>query len=211
MKITRSINFQVAFLFAILFCVSAAGTDENTGPSVEKIISAPLNGGPRKWEVNKEVSPFLNLSEKPSTGSKIIDRYRPGTILYNIDGCMTDNDVLIWCNIQKSEGGAHGYVLSGCIKPAVGPDGTVPTGFYKSAIRAGGEKFDAKGQIPCIQHSGQPVKECSFVAARSAGGYYCRYKKAGQPYPCCLLQSGYTSRHRYGRGRLRSFQIQPRK
>ena len=113
----------------------------------------------------------LNLRAQPSTKAKTLEKYKPGTLLYNIDGCMVGNDGLTWCNVQKIEGGARGYVVSDYIKPAIGPDGIVPTGFDNSAIRAGKEDFDEKGQIRCIKSSGESSTECSLGVARPAGGY----------------------------------------
>lgn len=168
---TKNINLFITFLFTILFCVSVEATDEKTGGSVEKTPSAPLNGGPRNWVVKKDVTPFLNLRKSPSTGSKILDSYRPGAILYNIDGCMAGDDGLVWCSVQKLEGGTRGYVVLDYIKPASGPDGVIPTGFDDSPVRAGEKKYDAKGQIKCARRNGQPAEECSFGVARSAGGY----------------------------------------
>lgn len=39
-----------------------------------------------------------------------------------------------------------------------------------SAERAGQGQFDARGQIPCAQHAGQPMGSCAFGVARGGGG-----------------------------------------
>jgi hypothetical protein len=53
----------------------------------------------------------------------------------------------------------------------VSPDGSVATGPDNSAFRAGQGDFDATGQIPCAQYSGQPTTKCEFGVARAGGGY----------------------------------------
>lgn len=39
-----------------------------------------------------------------------------------------------------------------------------------ATTRAGQGDFDAKGQIPCAQHKGQPMGQCQFGVARAGGG-----------------------------------------
>lgn len=40
-----------------------------------------------------------------------------------------------------------------------------------SALRAGQGDFDATGNIPCAQSTGQPMGQCAFSVARAGGGY----------------------------------------
>ncbi len=69
------------------------------------------------------------------------------------------------------DGGPRGYVAAEFIKPAVSPDGSVSMGPDDSACRAGQGEFDAKGQVPCAQSTGQPMTQCDFAVARAGGGY----------------------------------------
>ena len=130
--------------------------------------AAPEDGGPRHWEV-KGVSSGLNLREQPSTSSKVLLSYPQGTILTNL-GCQ-NADSMVWCDVQKLGGGARGFVSAKYLKPAVAPDGSVPTGPDDSASRAGQKDFDATGKIPCAQVDGQPMRLCEFGVARAGGGY----------------------------------------
>lgn len=132
------------------------------------IPSAPEDGGPRNWEVTG-ISSRLNLREQPSTSSRVVTSYTPGTILNNL-GCQ-HTEGKYWCDVQKIEGGPRGYVAAEFLKPAISPDGSASTGPDDSALRAGQGKFDATGKIPCAQYSGQPMMQCEFGVARAGGGY----------------------------------------
>ena len=45
-----------------------------------------------------------------------------------------------------------------------------PAGADDSAARAGQGKFDATGQLPCAQDTGQPMGQCDFGVARAGNG-----------------------------------------
>jgi hypothetical protein len=47
--------------------------------------------------------------------------------------------------------------------------GASPAG-ASDAERAGTGDFDARGQVPCAQHKGQPMGQCPFGVARASGG-----------------------------------------
>lgn len=40
-----------------------------------------------------------------------------------------------------------------------------------ATVRAGQEKFDATGNIPCAQYKGHPMTQCEFGVSRAGGGY----------------------------------------
>ena len=152
-------------LVTVLILTFVAGTSIQAGTNVP---AAPEDGGPRNWEVTA-VSGVLNLREQPSTASRIVARFAPGTILDNL-GCRISGEQ-IWCDVQKLGGGPRGYVDAKFLKPAVSPDGSVQRGPDDSALRAGEGKFDAIGTTPCAQSPGQPTAECKFGVARAGGGY----------------------------------------
>jgi hypothetical protein len=136
-------------------------------PAAVDVPAAPEDGGPRHWEV-AGVSNALNLREQPSTSAPTIGRYAPGTVLDNL-GCQRVEG-RVWCDVQELGGGPRGYVAAEFLTPAVAPDGAVATGPDDSALRAGQGNFDATGQIPCAQYSGQPMAQCDFGVARAGGG-----------------------------------------
>ena len=120
------------------------------------------------WEVFG-VTGRLNLREGPSTTARIVGGFSPGAILDNL-GCEWAGE-RGWCDVQELGGGPRGYVALEYLRPAVAPDGSVPTGPDDSAFRAGEENFDATGQFPCALSLGQPTTSCRFGVARSGGGY----------------------------------------
>lgn len=132
------------------------------------VPAAPEDGGPRNWEVTG-MARTLNLREKPSTTAGIVTTYEQGTILDNL-GCQL-GEGRVWCDVQQLGGGPRGYVIAEALKPAVSPDGSVATGPDDSALRAGRGEFDATGNIPCAQVTGQPMTQCEFSVARAGGGY----------------------------------------
>lgn len=141
---------------------------DSTSSSFTVVPASPEEGGPRNWQVTPACG-TLNLREEPSTSSKIIARYTPGTILDNLGGLRSEGRV--WCDVQQLGGGPRGFVASEYLKPAVSPDGSVATGPDDSALRAGQGDFDATGYVPCAQFAGQPMSECEFGVARSGGEY----------------------------------------
>jgi hypothetical protein len=150
----------VAAFFA--FALPALGQADPAVPA------APEDGGPRHWEVSG-VRSGLNLREQASTSSRIVLTYPPGTILANL-GCQ-QAEGRVWCDVQQLGGGARGFVSAKYLKPAMAPDGSVPTGPDDSALRAGKGEFDATGKIPCAQVRGQPMTQCEFGVARAGSGY----------------------------------------
>jgi hypothetical protein len=102
----------------------------------------------------------LHLRAQPSILADILDNL----------GCQRA-DGRIWCDVQPFGGGPRGYVAADYLKPAVAPDGSVPTGPETSSLRAGRGDFDAAGKIPCAQHAGQPMMQCDFGVARQCGGF----------------------------------------
>ena len=134
----------------------------------EGVPAAPVDGGPSNWEV-KGVTGRLQLRAQPSTSADILGSYPAGTILDNL-GCQRAGD-RVWCDVQQLGGGPRGYVAADYLKPAVGPDGSVPMGPETTSLRAGRGDFDATGKIPCAQHAGQPTVQCDFGVARQGGGF----------------------------------------
>jgi len=138
--------------------------DDST--SSEAVLpAAPDNGGPRNWEVTAA----LNLREQPSTSSRILASYRPGTILDNL-GCQRAQG-RAWCDVQQLGGGPRGYVAAEYLRPAISPDGSAAMGPDDSALRAGQGKFDSTGPLPCAFGAGKPLGQCESGAARAGGGY----------------------------------------
>ena len=129
------------------------------------LFTAPESGGVRNWETTSNV----NLRERPTAESTVIEMLEQGTVLDNL-GCTEAADG-IWCDVQKFGGGTRGYVKADYLKPAVSPDGSAAYGPDDSALRAGQGDFDATGQIPCSSAAGQPTVQCQFRIARAGGGY----------------------------------------
>ena len=120
------------------------------------------------WEVTGAAS-GLHLRAQPSTSGDILTTYQAGTILDNLGCEKAENRV--WCYVQRFGGGPVGYVVADYLKPAVGPDGSVPMGPETTSLRAGKGQFDATGKIPCAQYVGQPTMQCDFGVARQSGGF----------------------------------------
>lgn len=132
------------------------------------VPGSPEAGGPRHWTVTG-VSGTLNLRAEPSTAAPVLARYAAGTVLDNLDGCLSAG-ARIWCDVQELGGGPRGYVALDYLSPAVSPDGSVHVGPDDSALRAGQGDFDARGKMPCAQFAGQPMGLCDFRVARGGGG-----------------------------------------
>lgn len=129
-----------------------------------EVPAAPEDGGPRSFEVTREV----NLREQPSETAAVVSKYAPGTVLDNL-GCRR-GEARAWCYVQELGGGPVGFVPAEHLEPAVSPDGSVATGPDDSAYRAGQGDFDATGTIPCATSLGQPTSACEFGVARAGGG-----------------------------------------
>ncbi|MCA8966074.1 MAG: META domain-containing protein [Planctomycetes bacterium] len=137
--------------------------------SAAAVPAAPEHGGPRNWEVTREVTGALNMRERPSTAAPVVARLRPGTILDNL-GCQRAEG-RAWCDVQPLGGGPRGYVAATYLRPAISPDGSAAMGPDDSALRAGQGRFDATGPLPCAFADGQPMGQCEFGVARAGGGY----------------------------------------
>ena len=168
--------FRQALLLGLILVLGAGlASIDVIGPTLaasqeiqQGVPMAPEDGGPRVWQVHG-VSSGLNFREGPSLSTSVLRRLTAGTILQNL-GCQPAEEG-IWCYVQALSGGPVGYVAAEFLKPAVGPDGSVPMGEDQSSYRAGQGDFDASGSIPCAQFSGQPMRECPFEVARDSGGY----------------------------------------
>lgn len=159
-------NYRLEMIIAAGEEKSGAAGPE-TEPAAVDVPAAPEDDGPHHWEVTG-VSNALNLREQPSTSAPTIGRYAPATVLDDL-GCQR-LEGRVWCDVQELGGGPRGYVAAEFLTPAVSPDGAVATGPDDSALRAGQDDFDATGQIPCAQYSGQPMGQCDFGVARAGGG-----------------------------------------
>jgi heat shock protein HslJ len=138
---------------------------ETGAPSAADVAAAPENGGPRNWEVIRE----LNLREQPSTSARILATFRPGTTLDNL-GCQRAEG-RTWCDVQPLGGGPRGFVASAYLRPAISPDGSAAMGPDDSALRAGQGRFDATGPLSCAFAADESMGQCEFGVARAGGGY----------------------------------------
>jgi hypothetical protein len=136
--------------------------------SVAPPAATPDAAAPRAWRVTGASGAAL-VREATSVRARVIARPAPGTILGNL-GCRPVEG-RVWCDVQPLRGGVRGYLPAEQLAPAVGPDGTVPTGPDDSALRAGQGRFDARGTLPCSQFAGQPLRSCDYGVARAGGGY----------------------------------------
>jgi heat shock protein HslJ len=148
---------------------AASSVETNSHPSpADQVPASAEDGGPLDWQVSG-VTGGLNLRATPSTSAEILTTYAPGTILDNL-GCQRAEN-RVWCDVQQLGGGPRGFVAAEFLTAAVSPGGSVIAGPDDSALRAGQGEFDAAGQIPCAQHTGQPMTTCAFGVARTGGGY----------------------------------------
>ncbi|HIC80698.1 MAG TPA: SH3 domain-containing protein [Kiloniellaceae bacterium] len=129
-------------------------------------VAAPEDGGPRRWQVTARDGTEMRAS--PASDAPVIDLLADGAILSNL-GCEA-NGSQVWCKVRPLHGRTRGYVVAEFLRPARGPDGTVPIGVDDSALRAGRGDFDASGTLSCAQVRGQPLGECAFGIARGTGG-----------------------------------------
>ena len=127
---------------------------------------APEDGGPRRWTVAPGA--MVDLYAEPAKTSRILASVNESAILSNL-GCIAGAEEA-WCNVRAIAGGPRGYVLAEHLRPAMGPDGTVPTGPNDSARRAKMRDFDGFGEAPCAQIEGEAMGTCTIAVARSGGG-----------------------------------------
>jgi len=148
---------------------AATGMPPAAQPMSEKNIpAAPVDGGPFNWVVRR-VTGGLHLRAQPSTSAEILATYPSGSILDNLGCRHAENRT--WCDVQPFGGGPRGYVAAKYLKPATGPDGSIPRGPETSSLRAGQGDYDATGKIPCAQQAGQPIMQCDFGVTRQGGGF----------------------------------------
>lgn len=138
-----------------------------SGVRAQGVHKAPEDGGPRNWVVRGPGK--ANLRESPSTRAPVVATLEAGAILDNLSCLQAGGRT--WCDVQVFGGGPRGFVAAALLDGAVSPDGSVSKGPDDSALRAGQGKWDARGQLPCAQHKGQPTGQCDFIVARAGGGY----------------------------------------
>ena len=144
-----------------------ADLDGRAAPTPSRKVAAGRTEGPAFWEV-VGVSTSLNIRSAPSTTATVVDTVPPGTILTNI-GCL-DAEGRRWCEVGLRSNAPYGYVAAAFLQPAAAPPAAPTTPQESTAYRAGQGQFDARGQIPCAQHRGQPMAQCDFAVARGPGG-----------------------------------------
>ena len=128
-------------------------------------FEAPGDGGPRRLEV---VGGDADVHESPGPDAGRSGVLAEGEILENL-GCAAVSGG-VWCEVRPFRGGAKGHVPGGRLRPAKGPDGTVPTGPDDSRKRARRKDFDATAEIPCAQELEQGLSTCEAGVARAGGG-----------------------------------------
>ena len=128
-------------------------------------LKSPEDGGPRRWEISGGTA---NLFAGPSATARVIGDVPEGSILSNL-GCAT-NAGQHWCEVRPLRGGARAFVKAARIRPAKGPDGSVPVGVNDSPHRARSGDFDDTGGFPCAQERGQTLGICRADVSRSDGG-----------------------------------------
>lgn len=141
-------------------------TPNEAGAADEALFVAPEDGGPRRWQV--AASGGLEMRDAPAGDAPVLRMLDEGAILSNL-GCARAGDD-IWCEVRPLRSRSRGYAAAEDLRPARGPDGTVPMGTDDSLRRAREGDFDAVGTVPCAQIRGQPMGECTFAVARSGGG-----------------------------------------
>lgn len=136
---------------------AAAGTD---------VPRSPEAGGPRRWSVTADGT--LGLRDARASDAAVVEAVADGAVLSNL-GCVLAED-RVWCEVRPVRGGVGGFAAAEFLRPATGPDGTVPHGEDDSARRARNGDFDAHGRAPCAQVRGQELGECAVSVARGTGG-----------------------------------------
>ncbi|MGF1551870.1 MAG: hypothetical protein ACFBWO_05115 [Paracoccaceae bacterium] len=124
------------------------------------------DGGPRRWAVTAEDG--LGLRDAPAADAAVVSAVPKGAVLSNL-GCAARED-RVWCEVRPFRGGARGFAPAASLRPAAGPDGTVPMGPDDSARRARGRDFDARGEVRCAQEVGEALGPCAAGVARGGGG-----------------------------------------
>ncbi len=162
----RTILGATAALGIALHAWAQTQTAESDGAATEEAAAAAEEGGPRRWQVTAHGG--LGMRDAPAVDARVIEMLAEGAILSNL-GCER-HGARVWCAVQPLRRRARGYVAAEFLRPARGPNGTVPMGTDDSSLRAGQGDFDASGHIPCAQIQGQPMGKCAFGVARGTGG-----------------------------------------
>lgn len=110
----------------------------------------------------------LALRAEAADDAEPSGRVEPGVVLDNL-GCEA-GEAGPWCLVQPLGGGPVGFVAAARLQGAVGPDGAIPRGPDTSALRLGQGEADARGELPCARHAGQPTNACAFVVTRAGSG-----------------------------------------
>lgn len=134
--------------------------------ATETPAAAAEDGGPRRWQVTAPGG--ARMHDAPAVDAAVIETLSDGAILSNL-GCEPAGGQ-VWCKVRLLRGRDRGYVAAASLKPARGPDGTVPMGSDDSMLRARKGEFDASGHVPCAQIRGEQMGECRVAVARGGGG-----------------------------------------
>lgn len=166
MEYVRSFLLKDGKLYLSLMADGGIYTWEPDTQSVDNTVTlSPSDGGPRYWKVRNGSK--LDLHPSPSTASKVIATYDPGTLLNNL-GCE-HVETNSWCDVQKLGGGARGYANTAFLEPLTAMNGNIITGNDTSALRAGEGKFDTTGKITCSMNSEEKT-QCEYGIAHDQGG-----------------------------------------
>ncbi len=154
-----------AFGLALGGAAGAQGTRGDVG-AVEDPFRSAKEGGVRRW-VGATGFP-LELHVGPAISAAISELLPAEAVLSNL-GC-SEVEGTIWCEVKPLLGGPIGFVRADALRPASGPDGTIPMGGDDSKRRAKKGDFDETGTFRCAQERGQALGTCSVAIARSGGG-----------------------------------------
>ena len=123
--------------------------------------------------------PGLNVDTNPK--GQVYMNGKPGKVIKRPDGQISANSAGAWVDItprgadepmvtytarDKSTGTCE--ILS--FKAPDGAAGQLPAERGSHSERAGQGQFDARGEIPCAEAKGAPMRQCAFEVARGAGG-----------------------------------------
>lgn len=145
---------------------SLAQTINANDSSDAALFQSPSDGGARRWQIASGQA--AQLLESPGTDAGVIATLPAGTVLSNLGCARTTGHV--WCEVRLFPRGRRGFVRSGRLTPAPGPDGSIPFGLDDSERRAHKRSFDANGIISCAQEQGQAFGKCNVDIARGTGG-----------------------------------------
>ena len=149
-----------------LGCAVSATLRAEERPQTLSGFQSAAEGGVRRWE-GRAGEPLI-LRATADAGAEVRAELAPDAVLSNL-GCA-DVGGTVWCEVKSILGGPRGFVAADALRPAPGPDGTVPTGPDTSKRRARKRDFDADGAAPCAQEQGQAMGTCPVAVARGGGG-----------------------------------------